>query len=75
MANLFYTIVLVLACVGAINWGLQSAFKFNLVEKIFKKDSTGAKITYDIIGLAGVATLVMSVMKMNQTGSALSMSL
>lgn len=44
----------ILVTVGALNWGLVGFFDYNLVDKIFGVGSTGAKVVYDVIGLAAV---------------------
>jgi len=60
--KLAYTLVVI----GGLNWGLVGFFKYNLVEKIFGAGSTGAKVVYDIVGLAalwmlyGMITMMMS---------------
>lgn len=48
---------LVLAAIGAINWGLH-AFEFGLVDLIFKAGSTIGMIVYVIIALCGVYALI-----------------
>jgi hypothetical protein len=57
-------IALVLAIIGAINWGLIGFFNFNLVDAIFGGDSremtsTASRIVYAIVGLAGLASLAV----------------
>lgn len=54
------TIALVLAIIGAINWGLIGFFNWNLVDAIFRggahEQTSGiARIIYAIVGLAGLA--------------------
>lgn len=52
-------VALILAAVGAINWGLVGAFRWNLVQAIFGgPDSTATRFVYIIVGLAGIYTLV-----------------
>lgn len=53
-----------LVTIGALNWGLVGFFKYNLVEKIFGAGSTGAKVVYDIVGLAALWSLYGVVMMM-----------
>jgi uncharacterized membrane protein YuzA (DUF378 family) len=53
---------LVIAAIGAINWGLVGLFRWNLVDAIFgggAYETTGpvSRIVYIIVGLAGVALL------------------
>ena len=46
---------LALVIIGAINWGLISLFKFDLVAWIFNGSATlGSRIVYGIVGLAGL---------------------
>jgi uncharacterized membrane protein YuzA (DUF378 family) len=44
----------VLVVVGAVNWGLVGAFKFNLVDTIFGVDSLLAMLVYILVGLAAL---------------------
>jgi uncharacterized membrane protein YuzA (DUF378 family) len=51
--------LLVLAIIGALNWGLIGFFNFNLVDAILgggarEDTSTLSRILYAIVGLAGV---------------------
>lgn len=53
---------LVLAVIGAINWGLVGFFNFNLVDAIFgggsnEETSTASRVVYALVGLAGLAAL------------------
>ncbi len=55
-------ILLALAIIGAVNWGLIGFFNFNLVDAIFgggaaETTSTGSRIVYALVGLAGLASL------------------
>ncbi|HEX7586597.1 MAG TPA: DUF378 domain-containing protein [Patescibacteria group bacterium] len=47
-------VAMILAIVGAVNWGLVGAFNFNLVDVIFGSWPTIVRIVYVIIGLAGI---------------------
>ncbi len=52
--------LLVIAIVGAINWGLVGFFNWNLVDAIFgggakEVTSTVSRVIYALIGLCGVA--------------------
>lgn len=47
----------VLVVVGAINWGLYGAFKFDLVATVLGTTPWLAQVMYIVIGLAGVYTL------------------
>ncbi len=44
---------LTLATIGAINWGLSAA-NFNVVRRIFGRGSILERLTYVVVGLAGV---------------------
>ncbi len=55
-----------LVTIGALNWGLVGFFDYNLVDKIFGVGSTGAKVVYDIVGLAAVWSLYGMVMMMGK---------
>jgi uncharacterized membrane protein YuzA (DUF378 family) len=57
-------ILLVIAIIGAVNWGLIGFFNFNLVDAIFgggaiEQTSAFSRVIYAIVGLAGVAAAVM----------------
>lgn len=45
---------LVLAIIGAINWGLVGLFEFDLVAAIFGEMTTFTRIIYTLVGIAGV---------------------
>ncbi len=48
----YFTVPLI--TIGALNWGLIGAFDFDLVKAIFS-ESVLIKITYIVVGTAGVA--------------------
>jgi uncharacterized membrane protein YuzA (DUF378 family) len=55
-------LALVLAIIGAINWGLVGFFNWNLVDAIFgggtaEETSNASRVVYAIVGLAGLAAL------------------
>jgi uncharacterized membrane protein YuzA (DUF378 family) len=57
-------VLLVVAIIGAVNWGLIGFFNFNLVDAIFgggsaEETSTVSRVIYALVGLAGIASLVM----------------
>jgi uncharacterized membrane protein YuzA (DUF378 family) len=60
----------VLVLIGALNWGLVGAFKFNLVEKIFGDMTVLARIIYVLVGLAALY-LVVTVGKLAKSDSIL----
>src|SRR4051812_25374211 len=54
--------VLIVALIGALDWGLIGFFNWNLVDAIFGGDarettSTASRVVYAIVGLAGLASL------------------
>ena len=55
-------ILITLAIIGAVNWGLIGFFNFNLVDAIFgggsaEETSTASRVVYALVGLAGLASL------------------
>lgn len=57
------TLAIVLAAIGAINWGLVGLFGFDLVAAIthagkFGETNVLSKIIYVIVGVAGVVALI-----------------
>lgn len=55
-------IALILAIIGAINWGLIGFFNWNLVDAIFgggasEQTSGISRVIYAIVGLAGLAAI------------------
>jgi len=58
-------VVLIVAIIGALNWGLIGFFNWNLVNAIFggnthETASAFSRLIYAIVGLAGLATLFLS---------------
>lgn len=53
----------ILVVLGAINWGLYGVFGINLVAKLLGDMTTGAKIVYGLIGVAGILRLVSCFVK------------
>lgn len=48
-------LALILVIIGALNWGLISLFKFDLVASIFGgPTSVLSRIIYGLVGLAGI---------------------
>lgn len=47
----------ILVVIGAINWGLYGAFKFDLVAIVLGTSPVLAQVMYILIGFAGVYTL------------------
>lgn len=50
----FYWIALVLAVVGALNWGLVGLLDFDLVAALFGPMSSMTRLVYSLVGLAGL---------------------
>jgi uncharacterized protein len=60
--NTLIKVVIALAIIGALNWGLIGFFEWNLVDAIFtgngRVDATlGERVIYALVGLAGLVTL------------------
>lgn len=66
-------IVMVLAIIGALNWGLIGFFNFNLVDAIFgggahETTSAVSRFIYAIVGLAGLALAFLAPWQRVRTG-------
>ena len=49
------TLALILAIIGAINWGLVGLFRFDLVAWIFGGQTAGfSRVIFSLVGLAGL---------------------
>jgi uncharacterized membrane protein YuzA (DUF378 family) len=62
--NITSKIFLVIAIIGAVNWGLIGFFNFNLVDAIFgggsaEETSGVSRVVYAAVGLAGIIALLM----------------
>lgn len=55
--EIFYKICLVLAIIGAVNWGLVGLFDFNLVTTIFEAGSMMVKAIYTLVGISGLVSI------------------
>lgn len=62
----FEIFLIIITCIGAINWGLVAAFKFNLVESLFGANSALEKLTYALVGISGIALLTIKVFSLIQ---------
>ena len=56
--------VIILAAIGAINWGLIGFFNWNLVDAIFgggavEQTSAISRVIYALVGLAGLAAVLV----------------
>lgn len=56
-------VAFILVIIGALNWGLVGFFNWNLVTAIFGDMTTAARVIYDLVGLAAVYLIVMSMAK------------
>ena len=56
-------VCVVLAMLGAINWGLVGAFNMNLVEHILGVGTMATKVVYVVIGISGLG-LILGMFKM-----------
>lgn len=59
-------IALVLVLVGALNWGLYAAFKFDLVATVLGDYSVLARMVYGLVGISAVviASRLRAILKM-----------
>ena len=62
MYNFFKYTSYVLVLIGALNWGLIGAFDFDLVSAIFGVDTLLTNITYILIGLSAIVSLITVMM-------------
>ncbi len=59
-----FKILTFIAIVGAINWGLIGLFNWNLVDALFgggtqEETSSASRVVYALVGLSGLASLVL----------------
>jgi hypothetical protein len=52
-------IAVVLAIIGALNWGLVGLFDFNLVAALFGPMTVVSRIVYILVGLSGLYLIYM----------------
>ncbi len=62
--NITSKLFLIIAIIGAVNWGLIGFFNFNLVDAIFgggsaEETSGVSRVVYAAVGLAGLIALLM----------------
>jgi len=56
-------IALILAIIGALNWGLIGFFDYDLVAAIFGgQDAAGSRVIYALVGLAGLTLIATTSM-------------
>ncbi len=51
-------IVGILVAIGAINWGLVGIFQIDLVARFLGNMTTGARVVYGLIGVAGLLKIL-----------------
>ena len=56
----FIKVLLAVAIIGAVNWGLVGVFNWNLVDAIFgggaqEETSAASRVIYTLVGLCGLA--------------------
>ena len=56
-------IALSITIIGALNWGLVGLFDFNLVHFLFESIEIMEKITYILVGIAGLINIGALFMK------------
>ncbi len=56
MSNVLTALALMLASIGAINWGLVGLFNFNLVTYLFGHCNVLTKTLYILVGISGIYT-------------------
>lgn len=61
-SNRFAKALMLLALIGAVNWGLVGIFNWNLVDAIFgggvhEETSMASRFIYALVGIAGLASL------------------
>lgn len=57
-------ILITIAIIGAVNWGLIGFFNFNLVDAIFgggaaEETSVASRVVYALVGLAGLVAVFL----------------
>lgn len=52
-------VAVVLAIIGALNWGLVGLFDFNLVSALFGPMTALSRIIYVLVGLSGLYLIYM----------------
>ncbi len=62
-------VALILVIVGALNWGLVGAFKFNLVQALFG-DSILAALVYILVGVSGIVLAIRATTMTSQLAHA-----
>ncbi|MBQ8251188.1 MAG: DUF378 domain-containing protein [Alphaproteobacteria bacterium] len=59
--------ILAIVClIGALNWGLVGFFGFDLIAAIFGPMSIVSRLIYALVGLSGVALIILSIKQYKQ---------
>lgn len=64
-SNAIAQVLLWLAIIGALNWGLVGFFDWDLVRALFGRDSSTdasglARVIYALVGLAGLGLIILA---------------
>ena len=54
-----YKVALVIATIGAINWGMIGLFDVNLVSLLFGEDTFVTNLVYTLVGIAGLVSCAL----------------
>lgn len=54
----FCKVLLAVAIIGALNWGLVGVAGFNLVDYLFGVGSVASRIIYTLVGISGLGLLL-----------------
>lgn len=62
--NVIEKLLIIVAIIGALNWGLIGLFNYNLVDAIFgggqaEETSGASRVVYSIVGISGLLALFM----------------
>ena len=61
MKKVIYSIIFILASIGAIKYGVLGLYNIDYVATIFGHDSMTARVIYAILGLSGIIALILSI--------------
>jgi uncharacterized membrane protein YuzA (DUF378 family) len=62
--NVIEKLLIIIAIIGALNWGLIGLFNYNLVDAIFgggqvEQTSNASRVVYSIVGISGLLALLL----------------